>query len=204
MELKDRLATKIRDESYGGLLLCGMNWGGAPSNSNEGGWADFFADDATNKDIYQPRIKEWFKAWGFPLAPNGQPTILDLATSQTNLFLDQSKSFAEIGRSENDWITALNLLADTIQSLQISAVLILSSTLVRDVDWYARRCEVKLWHHVMGKNLDWTDKKHGRLKLRFVNKSLVSTANICHPRSCPTAHDLSSSFSDMNSCVLPR
>lgn len=199
MKLQDRLATIVRPESRGGLLLCGMNWGGSPKDASgdEVGWADFFADDNTNRDKYQPRIKQWFREWGFALAPNGKPTTLDLSISQTNLFLDQSPSFRDLARTLESWGEAMNVLADTIYTLDIRAVIIFSTTIASDIGWYLARCEAKTWRRVMGDTLQWSEKQHGRLKLRFAQGTLIPVANTCHPRFSPTADNLLSSRRDM-------
>lgn len=183
MEIQDRLVTRLYPESYGGMILCGMNWGGVSPNSDpvKGDWATFFADDATNSDRFQQRLKHWFSFWGHPLYPDNTPCVLDRAISQTNMFLDQSKSFNLINRTADDWKFAMETFAETVSELRASGVLLFSKTIADKTSKYAMQGVAPKWTEVIGTDLAWDQCRYGRLKLRTATGAKLPFVSLSHP-----------------------
>ena len=162
--------------------------GGDPAKSDpnaKGGWARFFADDSTNRDRYQPRLKRWFVCWGHPLYSDNTPSTLDWAISQTNMFLDQSISCNVRDRSVNEWKKAMETFAETISELDASGVIIVSKTIADCASWHAEKGISPKWSHTIGDNLSWGQCRYGRLNLRIANGAKLPIVTVSHPRYCP-------------------
>lgn len=124
-------STKYTPERYGGLLICGLNYGGKNPEPeiNREPWADNFTDVSNRKgDPFVSKMATWFERWGIPLVEtNGVPIKLNRAISRSNLFYDVSKSFrTRLGGtpSEDELRFAFNRLTSLIVSLNISGLLL--------------------------------------------------------------------------------
>lgn len=131
------LSTNDAPMRYGGLLLCGANFGLAPGAAPQpeahfAPWADYFTHESNKtRDKFVSRLAAWFEWWGIPLEDqDGNPTELNNAISQTNLFYDSSKSFDL--RPPHEMDMAYTRLGKTISRLNISGLLVASSKLVED------------------------------------------------------------------------
>lgn len=128
-------STKDTPERYGGLLICGLNYGTGqgkdpkPEMKHEP-WAEYFTHYKSNRkgDRFVSRLAKWFEWWGIPLeTKNGDPTELNVAISQTNLFYDSSNFFnvrVDGAPSENDWKSSYSRLTSLIVGLNISGLLL--------------------------------------------------------------------------------
>ena len=109
-----KLSTKDSPLRYGGLLICGLNYG-LPKNKISQSeaefepWAEYFTH-ASNRiaDRFVSRLVTWFEWWNIPLESEKNPTELNNAISQTNLFYDSSQSFVQ--RSAEDFELAFDRL----------------------------------------------------------------------------------------------
>ncbi len=104
---KKRIVTTKYYETVGGIMLCGINWGGGGGAATEIGLTErrsFFSDVTTKNANYpfQSKIREWFKIWGYPLA-NDEPGPLERSISQTNWI-------AEASRHADGFYTQANLV----------------------------------------------------------------------------------------------
>jgi hypothetical protein len=120
------LSTKYAPVRYGGLLICGLNYGGKnPEHEIEREpWAENFTDVSNRKgDPFVSKMATWFERWGISLVEtNGVPIKLNRAISQTNLFYDVSKSFRT--RSEEEFKFAFERQRIIIFKLDISGLLL--------------------------------------------------------------------------------
>jgi hypothetical protein len=102
---KQRIATKKYDESIGGIMLCGINWGGGGGLADDAAFSDepsFFSDTTTRNANYryQSKIREWFASWGFELRTD-DPGRLERSISQTNWIVEGSPHANEIYTVKN-------------------------------------------------------------------------------------------------------
>lgn len=88
----NNMRNKIFKESKGGILICGINWGGDPNGKDDGYSGKYaFTDKEHNSFRYSETLIEWFKAWGIKLdRPNPGP--LERSFIQTNWCDSQSKN----------------------------------------------------------------------------------------------------------------
>ena len=178
-------ANSIMAKTMGGLILCGMNEGIGDSTTDEAvtwlPWTPYFSH-SMNACRFQTTIKEWFSCWRHPLNPE-RPTELDWAIAQTNLFIDASRTFEEIGRTDDDWVLAIEDLAIVASMLKASGVVFLSKTLGDNVAWYVNRDKFCLpeWRKTFGSKLTWTDAQYGRLNLRTAEGASIPLVNVSHP-----------------------
>lgn len=85
------IATKRYDESEGGLLLCGVNWGGDPSAAQDQEAPSFFSDRSVNNYPYRNRLVRWFGLLGHPLATEaGTEGKFERSIVQTNWLYGQA------------------------------------------------------------------------------------------------------------------
>lgn len=129
------LSTKEAPTRYGGLLICGTNYGLAPGATPQGEtsfepWADYFTHESNyTKDKFVSGLARWFDWWGIRLElESGCPTELNNAISQTNLFYDSTKSFELRQSDEMDF--AYTRLKKTLTRINTSGLLVASSQLV--------------------------------------------------------------------------
>lgn len=168
-----RLSTIETPQRYGGLLICGLNYGlprgGSPQQEEDfPPWAPYFTHKC-NQDRFVNRISSWFAWWGLPLEnPDGTPTELNHAISQTNLFYDSSKSFA--ARTPQKVKQAFARVRLTVERLNISGLLLTGVALAD-----AAREELGL--------ADWRTLYTGRFSLRRASSVALRVAVCPHPRN---------------------
>jgi hypothetical protein len=128
------LSTKEAPTRHGGLLLCGTNYGLGPGEAPGPEtvfkpWGDYFTHESNKPtDRFVSGFALWFDWWDIPLEVNGQPTELNQAISQTNLFYDSSKYF--VLRPPDEMAFAFARLRTSILRLNISGLIVASSQLV--------------------------------------------------------------------------
>jgi hypothetical protein len=126
--IDEPMLTVKAPHSYGGLLICGLNYGGKtpePERSFSPP-AEYFTHK-DNKDKFSGRLALWFEWWGMPLEPGGRRTELNNAISQTNLFYDQTKLFKLRRPEEID--LAYARLKKNLATHNISGLLVTSGEL---------------------------------------------------------------------------
>lgn len=175
MIAQPRLSTIDTHARYGGLLICGMNYGllRGSTPQTEGDfppWAQYFTHESNRtNDKFVSRLALWFDWWGIPLEVNGSPTELNCAISQTNLFYDSSRSFAS--RSTEEIQLAFKRLDATITRLNISGLLLASITMAETT-----RSQLRIG--------EWKTNTAGRFSLRRALAGSLRVAVCPHPR-CP-------------------
>jgi hypothetical protein len=188
----------------GGLLICGMNWGGKPKESDHGvetaspPWAHFFSHPENYSRGFQAPLVTWFGLWGHTLLPEN-PTQLDRAIAQSNVFFDQSPRF--LGMPEKDrWIYGVTRLAEAVETMDFSGILLVSSTVVNWVIWLSEKNHVPKWNQVVG-NLQWDTPRYARLSLRFGRNGTRHVAGVSHPSSGVAHADVQASAKEMRSWI---
>lgn len=148
-------ANTLGAHSIGGIILCGMNWGDGggkkkddETQQNGSNQLRLFAS-RENSHPYQRSIIKWFEFWGFKLNPD-QPTNMDYALSQTNMFLDSSRNFEDNPRTSEEWEIALERFANVVELLKPFAVLFLSIPTLKSALQYAQDCGAPQWKKVLG------------------------------------------------------
>lgn len=93
--LESRFATRSYPEQTGGILLCGINWGGRDGDAMAAlvrRRQSFFADEAAGTYRYKERILRWFSLWGFPLATKkAEAGPLEKSMAQANWLAERSE-----------------------------------------------------------------------------------------------------------------
>lgn len=75
----------------GGIMVCGINWGGDPNGEPSHESASFFSDEAVNNYPYRNRLLKWFNLWGEPLeTKRGKEGAFERSIVQTNWLSDQT------------------------------------------------------------------------------------------------------------------
>jgi hypothetical protein len=171
-----RLSTVDSPTRYGGLLICGMNYGlargGNPQEESDfPPWAQYFTHESNrNGDRFVSRLTSWFAWWNISLEnPDGTPTELNLAISQTNLFYDSSKSFT--ARSKPEVELAFSRLQKAVKKLNASGLLLVSTTLAGAARDLFQICE-------------WQSVTAGRFVFYHALTDSLQVAVCPHPR-CP-------------------
>ncbi len=91
------IATKLFPEGEkGGLLICGVNWGGDPSEPSTAENPSFFSDKRVNDYRYRNRLVKWFALLGHPLEEkDGMETSFERSIVQTNWLYGQAKDMRD-------------------------------------------------------------------------------------------------------------
>jgi hypothetical protein len=86
--------TKICSENkQNGLMICGINWGGAESESSEHEEQSFFSDIKVNDYLYLNRLCTWFELFGHPLQKTLEKAgAFERSIIQTNWLTSQSRN----------------------------------------------------------------------------------------------------------------
>jgi len=188
----------------GGLLICGMNWGGSANEAERGietesaPCAPYFSHPENYSFGFQAPLITWFGLWGFGLS-HETPTQLDRAMAQTNIFFDQSPRFVNTPEKDK-WIFGLTRLAETIEQMDCSGILLVST---RVVDWIIRLSangEIPKWNQVVGKQ-EWDTPRYHRLNLRFGRNGLRLIAGVSHPSSGVAHGDVEAAATEMRSWI---
>jgi len=141
------LSTVDVPERYGGLLICGTNYGLEEGTAPKHEvpfipWAEYFTHVKNRtKDKFVSRLSTWFDWWGVPLEIEGHPTELNMAISQTNLFYDSSKSFEP--RKPDEVKLAFDRLKENAGLLNVSGILIASSKVIEEAKRHLDLPEVR-------------------------------------------------------------
>lgn len=79
------------ENQAGGIMVCGINWGGEPSSVAEE--PSFFSDATVGDDRFRNRLLSWFELWGYPLATErGHEGAFERSIVRTNWLRDQQRS----------------------------------------------------------------------------------------------------------------
>jgi hypothetical protein len=171
------------ETAKGGLLICGMNWGGKPEVPDRGvetesrPWAPWFSHPQNRSRGFQATLLKWFELWGYPLS-HENPTHLDIAIAQSNIFFDKSPRFLAMPKRER-WIRGVTRLAEAVETMDFSGVLLVSTTVVNWVISLSEANEVPKWNQVVG-NGEWDSPRYSRLNLRF-RQGQRHVAGVSHP-----------------------
>jgi hypothetical protein len=185
---KPRLSTIETPERYGGLLICGLNYGllqgGVPQPETDlKPWAEYFTHPSNStKDKFVTRLVVWCNWWGISLESNGTPTELNRAISQTNLFYDSSKSFAS--RSAEEIELAFKRLDAIITRLNISGLFLASTTMAE-----AARNLLRIG--------EWKTNITGQFSLRRALAGSLRVAVCPHPRCAQSKADVKALAKEM-------
>ena len=128
---KLNLATKEFEENRRhGLMICGINWGGDPSNESAPEEQSFFSDKTVNNYPYRNRLLRWFNFWGDPLQiDRGREGWLERSIAQTNWLPDQDVSM----RNRNTFEECLRLRTNFlfhVESLRPRLILFCGTILI--------------------------------------------------------------------------
>lgn len=192
MIAQPKLSTIDTPTRYGGLLICGMNYGlhrggTAQTEDDFPPWAQYFTHESNRtNDKFVSRLALWFDWWGIPLEVNGTPTELNCSISQTNLFYDSSRSFASPSTEEIQ--LAFKRLDATIARLNISGLLLASITMVE-----ATRNHLRIG--------EWKTTTAGRFSLRQALAGSLRVTVCPHPRSPQSRCDVESHAEEMRKWV---
>lgn len=63
-DLLENIETEINEYSFGGILICGINWGGNSDDVIDSSPKTFFSDQENKKWNFRNRILKWFESWG--------------------------------------------------------------------------------------------------------------------------------------------
>jgi hypothetical protein len=140
----------------------------------------------------------WFSRWGYSMNAD-QPGDIDRAIMQTNLFIDASRTFAEISRTDDAWIVAIEAFALAVRALDASGVLVISKTLGDNIAWYVNHKKFSLpeWGTTFGSGLTWTEPQYDRLKWREAVQSKIPISCVGHPCSQISHDSVSKSANSM-------
>ena len=96
------MRNEVFKESKGGILICGINWGGDPNGKDDGNSGKYaFTDKEHNSFRYSETLIKWFEAWGIKLDRSSNPGPLERSFIQTNWCDSQSKNAG--GISDRDY-----------------------------------------------------------------------------------------------------
>lgn len=126
------IATDCFDENRtGGIMICGINWGGDPNGEPLHEPASFFSDKSVNNYPYRNRLLDWFGLWGFPLeTQRGKEGAFERSLVQTNWLPDQVKTMH--GKSIFDaCVTTTDNFFRHLQALRPRVILFCGNTLIR-------------------------------------------------------------------------
>jgi hypothetical protein len=85
------------ENSLGGLMICGINWGGNPLEHKQHDEQSFFSDASVQNYRFRNQLVAWFKLWGHALTTErGREGPFERSIFHTNWLPDQSQS--TIGR----------------------------------------------------------------------------------------------------------
>ena len=168
----------------GGLLICGKNWGGDSENPDieeaSEPWAPYFSHPY-NYSRYQTYLLKWFDLWGWKLKPK-EPTILDLAILQTNLFFTQSNRFRG-GFDDNQWQYAFKRLCAGIIRFNISGLLITSKEVGDQFIKFSKTSTIPQWDRAIGTSPSWGQPSNDTLRLVIGKTTVLNIAIMNHPAS---------------------
>ncbi len=189
---QNEFATLLTEKSFGGLVICGTNWGaggGASGDTSESGHAPGLFWNRPYSYPYQRELKAWLEFWGYDLAQRPPPK-LDHAISQTNFFLDSTKTFRQ--RDSFDWGSAIERLSGALGALRPSGVIFCSINAMGRAFSEAERQSIESWNNLMGQPQRWETHSLGSsFSLQFVRDtgSNISVVGMKHPSGRGTIHE---------------
>lgn len=183
-------------EQHGGMMICGIDWGGDPEKTMRDQDRDkycrsFFSDDSSqwimNRCIYRKRIVEWLGELGLKLESDPKKAgPLEKSISQINWLPDQSVNTAHQNNlarctAEHDFFI------QHLQHVRPSMVLFLSCDLLRALN--TQPCLHKT-EHILGKatspvfesrELQVGERRHPRLKVGTQRFEKAFAVSLPHP-----------------------
>lgn len=123
--------TKIYPENeQGGLLICGINWGGDPDESQEAEEKSFFSDSQVNAYRLRSRVVNWFRLFGHPLVEErGKEGPFERSIIQTNWLRGKSRNVKGKNLINDCSANAESLLCH-LEKFHPRLILFLSNTLL--------------------------------------------------------------------------
>ena len=118
------------ENSSGGLMICGINWGGDPEDESDGEVIQsFFSDARAYKFPFRNRLARWFARWGHPLEQvAGREGGFERSIVQCNWLRDQSRSMG--GRDTvREAVEQTDSFIDLLEQLQPKLILLCSRAL---------------------------------------------------------------------------
>ena len=145
------LATCPYSEMVGGLLVCGINWGGEPSEWVEEEKRSFFSDKLVNDYPFRNRIVGWFDVLGHPLEQErGKEGKFERSIAQTNWLLYQSRNTA--GRDlSSEFLDKRNQFFDRLSVLEPCLIFFFSGTLLKALN--NEKCIPRV-EEILGERID--------------------------------------------------
>ncbi|HET6912601.1 MAG TPA: hypothetical protein VFH71_04550 [Rhodanobacteraceae bacterium] len=114
------LRTKLFQESYGGIIICGYNWGtdqGSSVSAASPAGSSFFSNQDTNGFRYVNRLINLLGLWGLSLErKEGRETKLERSFTQTNWRNTETKALSDDTWTEYE-LNCGNFL-ETVQHLR--------------------------------------------------------------------------------------
>jgi hypothetical protein len=179
--------------SKGGLLICGKNWCGSSENAEiekaSDPWAPYFSHPH-NSSRYQTCLLKWFGLWDWKLEPK-EPTFLDLAILQTNLFFTKSKRFRS-GFDDKQWQYAFERLCTGIIRFNVSGLLITSPEVGDHFIEFSKASIIPQWDRAIGTPLSWSERGNDSLRLAIGKTTVLNIAIMSHPMSGVADSDIES------------
>ena len=133
---------KYEENSQGGLMICGMNWGGeqsldpkCPSNAKK---PPTFFSDTTNAYEYKDKIVDWFGYFGHPLKRvKEEARRFEKSILQTNWLTHQSKDTTKI-KYPVDYVAGWENFERRLIALNPKLIIFLSVSLLDVFNSYPR------------------------------------------------------------------
>jgi len=144
-------------------------------------WTPYFSH-AMNECGFQTTLVDWFSGWQHPLNPE-DPTDLDWAIAQTNLFIDAPDRFGDMGRGHDEWIQAIEDLMMVAEFINASGIMFVSTLLGDNIARYINSDQDRdlEWRNETGIRVEWSRKEYGQLELRTAKLSSIPLVNVCYP-----------------------
>ncbi|NCC52097.1 MAG: hypothetical protein EOM20_12890 [Spartobacteria bacterium] len=140
--------------------------------------------------MYQTYLVKWFRLWGWELKPT-EPTLLDLAILQTNLFFTQSSRFHN-GFDDNQWAYAFQRLCTGIMHYDISGLLITSKEVGDRFIEATQKPGIPGWNRAIGEVSSWSERSSDTLQLTTTKTAVLSVAIMNHYASGVADDDVQS------------
>ena len=135
---QNEYSTPLTERSVGGLVVCGINFGGDENDPSNVQYCKPFVDQAQEDSFpFHRKILDWFGAWGHDL--RGDMAAHADRLSHTNYFMDQSVAQKE--RTNEGWLEAFPGFVARIAALEPAGVLICSPEILHGAAWSAEKSE---------------------------------------------------------------
>lgn len=120
---RSNIETQIFKESYNGIVICGLNWGGTQSENDiyyKQEEKSYFSHPMYNCR-FRERLLKWFEIWGHKLETMDEnASFLEKSISYTNWLNTKSKNlkgidiFSELKNNTDNIINTINILSPKI------------------------------------------------------------------------------------------